>query len=351
MTLHVSFYHMTWFQSSKASNISSSFVHFSNLMETMFPSVFEFIELCILFVGSAGNIMLIVVCIRIRKLEKNINCYILNLSVCDLLLILSSIPTSLLAERSISYPFGAFGCKFIDPLATYAMNAGVFTLVAIAMERYQAVAKPMHTMIKESKVWPTILGIHTFAFLLVVPYMMAKSHTTKRGKHLCVEDNWNKTGKQIYTLILSFAQYFLPAPIMILTYIKAWISVKRVNDRFIRDTLLLHAFNIFSLIHGTSQEATGTKRGMLLPRSDNADRRDSVLESSKQILLSGRKMELNHDCIGSYRQKVIRGRITQTRRLLKMFSGVVIVFVIFVATRSNAVDTQGLQFHDDKWSV
>ena len=76
----------------------------------------------------------------------------------------------------------------------------------------------------------------------------------------------------------------------------------------------------------------GTKRGrnLLHPPDHSSARGSTEIELSNRILLNRRKMGLHHNCIGSYQQRVILERIKQTRLLLRMFSGVVIVFIMFV---------------------
>ena len=67
---------------------------------------------------------------------KLVDKLMLNTVVCNVLLVVISIPVDLSIGHIHDYPFTNFVCTLVDPISTYCLNCCVFTYVVIAIERY-----------------------------------------------------------------------------------------------------------------------------------------------------------------------------------------------------------------------
>ncbi|XP_063014103.1 LOW QUALITY PROTEIN: neuropeptide FF receptor 2-like [Melospiza melodia melodia] len=77
-----------------------------------------------------------------RHMRTVTNLFILNLAVSDLLVGLFCMPTILLDNIIAGWPFGSLVCKMSGMVQGISVSASVFTLVAIAMDRFRCIVHP-----------------------------------------------------------------------------------------------------------------------------------------------------------------------------------------------------------------
>uniref|UniRef100_A0A183CF62 G_PROTEIN_RECEP_F1_2 domain-containing protein n=1 Tax=Globodera pallida TaxID=36090 RepID=A0A183CF62_GLOPA len=103
---------------------------------------------CVIFCLSVvGNSIVVVVILQQRSMRSVTNLYLLNLALSDLLL---SMPPTLVSSLVYCWVFGDLFCKLLAYLQPVVVTASAYTLAAIALERYYAICKPLH-----SRVWHT----------------------------------------------------------------------------------------------------------------------------------------------------------------------------------------------------
>ena len=76
----------------------------------------------------AGNTLVIMTVLLLRKMKTVPMIFIANLAACDLTTTISSIAFDLPITKLDYWPYGAALCKIIYPLATLSTNAAAFTL-------------------------------------------------------------------------------------------------------------------------------------------------------------------------------------------------------------------------------
>ncbi|KAL8598785.1 hypothetical protein ACOMHN_033348 [Nucella lapillus] len=106
-----------------------------------------------------------------------------------------------------------------------AVSVGVscFTLVAISLERYFAICRPLH-----SRTWQTLSHAYRclvlcwlLAALLMLPVAVFQKHEQlPNGAHACRESWPSLIWAQAYTVLLDFALLVLPVFIMSLAYVR-----------------------------------------------------------------------------------------------------------------------------------
>lgn len=117
------------------------------------------------------------------------NYYLLNLSVADLMMASMNCVFNFIFLLNNDWPFGALYCTLNNFIANFSVASSVFTLVAISLDRYMAIVKPLrHRSRLKSRL--TMVSIWVFSGLLALPCLMySKIRVTRyangRSKTLC----------------------------------------------------------------------------------------------------------------------------------------------------------------------
>ena len=92
---------------------------------------------CTVLVLTALSNFMLILSLKIRQSGglKLVDKLMLNTVVCNVLLVVISIPIEFFASHIHNYPFANFVCTLVSPLSTYLLNCSVFTYVVIAIER------------------------------------------------------------------------------------------------------------------------------------------------------------------------------------------------------------------------
>ena len=97
-------------------------------------------EIIILTLGTIGNVLVVLVVAKRRKMRTVTNYFILNLACADLTVLISNIPIDLTTQfMDDKWVFGKATCKIIKPLQTMGTIASILTLVAISLSRYDSI--------------------------------------------------------------------------------------------------------------------------------------------------------------------------------------------------------------------
>lgn len=109
-----------------------------------------------------------------------------------------------------------------------------FTLVAIALERYFAICRPLHSRKWQtlSHSYRTIAVCWALAFVVMIPIpVYTEFRLLKRGNHMCIETWDNEQLERAYTIFIDMVLLILPVIIMSSAYgiiaMTLWIGMKR----------------------------------------------------------------------------------------------------------------------------
>ncbi|KAK3912965.1 Cholecystokinin receptor [Frankliniella fusca] len=156
-------------------------------------------------------------------------------AVSDLLLGVFCMPFTLLGQLLKNFVFGAAMCKLIPYFQAVSVSVGVWTLVAISLERYFAICRPL-----KSRRWQTQFHAYKMiavvwlascvwnAPILIVSRLMAMQNT---GRHKCREVWSSRSSERVYNLFLDAMLLLVPLLIMSLAYLlivsKLWRGLRR----------------------------------------------------------------------------------------------------------------------------
>ncbi|XP_028906534.1 gastrin/cholecystokinin type B receptor [Ornithorhynchus anatinus] len=168
-----------------------------------------------------GNLLIITVLGLSRRLRTVTNAFLLSLAVSDLLLAICCMPFTLLPNLMGSFVFGSGVCKAVAYLMGVSVSVSTFSLVAIALERYSAICRPL-----QARVWQTrshairvIAATWLLAALLMLPYPIYSAIRPFGPRVLQCSHMWPSTRfKQAWAVLLLLLLFFIPGVVMAVAY-------------------------------------------------------------------------------------------------------------------------------------
>ncbi|XP_048160164.1 neuropeptide FF receptor 2 [Corvus hawaiiensis] len=186
-------------------------------------------------VGNGGVCFIILWSKHMRTVT---NLFILNLAVSDLLVGLFCMPTTLLDNIIAGWPFGSLVCKMSGMVQGISVSASVFTLVAIAVDRFRCIVHPF----KQKLTIPAAVAIIAVIWILAVAIMCPSAVLlqVQEEKHFRVllgsgnatrpvfwcREEWPEPGmRKIYTTVLFANIYLAPLSLIVIMYARISISL------------------------------------------------------------------------------------------------------------------------------
>lgn len=185
------------------------------------------VTLCLLIVLTVGGNVL--VCLAVcthRRLRCLTNCFIVSLAVTDLLLGILVLPFSALLELSDDWPFGPVFCNFYISMDVMLCTASILTLLAISVDRYLAVTKPLRytsmvlpwkVVVAMGSVWIVSLAV---SFLPIQMGWNTVNGTVQNQGPEASERTCRFELNKPYVLTDSLLTFYLPLIAMCWTYLK-----------------------------------------------------------------------------------------------------------------------------------
>ncbi|KAJ3603587.1 hypothetical protein NHX12_028332 [Muraenolepis orangiensis] len=190
------------------------------------------VYLFIFLLCMVGNILVCLIVIGNRRMRNVTNLYILNLAVSDLLVGIFCIPTTLVDNLITGWPFTNIVCKMSGFVQGMAVSASVFTLVAIAVDRFRCIVYPLQPKLTLLIAKATILLIWVLAVAITCPAAVAltvekvdyhflvynNNNNFTYPLYMCYEDFSNPLMKKVYTAVLFTLIYMVPLTIITVMY-------------------------------------------------------------------------------------------------------------------------------------
>ncbi|XP_036282372.1 gastrin/cholecystokinin type B receptor [Pipistrellus kuhlii] len=175
----------------------------------------------IFLMSVGGNVLIIVILGLSRRLRTVTNTFLLSLAVSDLLLAVACMPFTLLPNLMGTFIFGTVVCKAVAYLMGVSVSVSTLSLVAIALERYSAICRPL-----QARVWQTrshaarvIVATWMLAGLLMVPYPIYTVVQPAGPRVLQCVHRWPSARvRQTWSVLLLLLLFFIPGVVMAVAY-------------------------------------------------------------------------------------------------------------------------------------
>ncbi|XP_035205702.1 neuropeptide receptor 22-like [Stegodyphus dumicola] len=201
-------------------------------------------------VTIVGNFCILLIIALSRRMRTVTNFFIANLAIADIVIGLFVIPfqfQAALLQRWVLPPFMCAFCPFVQVLS---VNVSVFSLTAIALDRYRAVMYPIKAKTVNMKAKWIIVCIWTFSAITGVPYAVAlrvsmalDPDTGTFTKPFCQNTVVPILLWKIYTHMLVWLQYVVPLCLISMVYVNIALKLKDPkipgNKEDIRDNAIL----------------------------------------------------------------------------------------------------------------
>ncbi|XP_013773150.2 thyrotropin-releasing hormone receptor-like [Limulus polyphemus] len=129
----------------------------------------------IFLTGVLGNIMVVIVVTKTRSMLTTTNCYLVNLSLADLMVLVASVPNEVLSYYLLGdeWIWGRAGCVIFIFLQYLGINASSLSITAFTVERYIAICHPMKAQMvcTVNRAKKIIIGVWVVACIYCSPWL------------------------------------------------------------------------------------------------------------------------------------------------------------------------------------
>ncbi|CAH1247020.1 NPFFR2 [Branchiostoma lanceolatum] len=165
-----------------------------------------------------GNSFVCVVVAKYHNLHTVTNFFIFNLAAADLLVALFCMPVTLISNIVTAWPFGGVICKLSPFMQGVSIGASIFTLVAIATDRYLAVVHVPQGKISGRQAALSIAGVWLLAAAINIPQAVVLEvapHDFGNG------EEWpSMNHRRAYTIMFFLLLFVVPICIIAYMYVQ-----------------------------------------------------------------------------------------------------------------------------------
>ncbi|XP_068203913.1 tachykinin-like peptides receptor 99D [Palaemon carinicauda] len=177
-------------------------------------------------VAVVGNALVMWIVATSRKMHSVTNYFIANLALADIIIGLFAIPFQFQAALLQRWNLPEFMCAFCPFFQTVSVNVSIFTLTAIAVDRYRAIVFPLNARPTKFRSKLVIASIWVFSTTLAVPNLIALrvklviDDATQEEKPFCDAVNIDPVIMWTYSHVMVALQFFIPLFIISFAYIR-----------------------------------------------------------------------------------------------------------------------------------
>ncbi|XP_037730843.1 tachykinin-like peptides receptor 99D isoform X1 [Drosophila subpulchrella] len=186
-------------------------------------------------VATGGNLIVVWIVMTTKRMRTVTNYFIVNLSIADAMVSSLNVTFNYYYMLDSDWPFGEFYCKLSQFIAMLSICASVFTLMAISIDRYVAIIRPLQPRMSKRCNLAIAAVIWLASTLLSCPMMIIY-----RTEEVPVQGDGNRTVcypewpdgqtnhsrlETLYNILIIILTYFLPIVSMTVTYSRVGIEL------------------------------------------------------------------------------------------------------------------------------
>nr|BAQ54943.1 opsin, long-wavelength sensitive type [Indolestes peregrinus] len=190
-------------------------------MNPLWHGILGFVIACLGFVSWCGNGVVIYIFSTTKSLRTPSNLLVVNLAVSDFLMMVFMCPFMLINCYYETWVFGPLMCQIYGMAGSLFGCASIWTMVTIAMDRYNVIVKGLAGSpftVKKALLWISIVWIHAGAWTIMPMFgwnrYVPEGNMTACGTDYLTKDWFHKS----YILVYSVFCYWLPLLTIIYSY-------------------------------------------------------------------------------------------------------------------------------------
>ncbi|XP_043836200.1 substance-K receptor [Dromiciops gliroides] len=176
--------------------------------------------LFLILVAVTGNITVIWIILGHKRMRTVTNYFIVNLALADTCMATFNVAFNFVYASHNVWYFGQAFCHSQNFFPIMAMFVSIYSMMAIAVDRYMAIIHPFQARMSTLSTKVIIGAIWLVASGLAFPQFFYSTVTEDEGATKCIVD-WPKDSKiklLVYHLTVIVLTYFLPLVVMFVTY-------------------------------------------------------------------------------------------------------------------------------------
>ncbi|KAM9391513.1 neuropeptide Y receptor Y8b [Pholidichthys leucotaenia] len=194
----------------------------------------------VLAVGLIGNCCLVFVITRHKEMHNVTNIFIANLSCSDILMCIICLPVTIIYTLMDRWILGETLCKLTPFIQCISVTVSIFSLVLIAMERYQLIVHPTGWKPMVAQSYMAVAVTWIVACLISVPFLSYNVLIFPlqnlslpfpiNDTVVCMEMWPSVRERRAYTTSLLVFQYLLPLFLIMVCYLHVYLRLRRRKD-------------------------------------------------------------------------------------------------------------------------
>ncbi|CAH1246450.1 NPFFR2 [Branchiostoma lanceolatum] len=200
--------------------------------DTPVTIVFIISYLIIFLMCIVGNVGVCTVLVKNPKMRTVTNLFILNLAISDLLVAVFCMPFTLVDNLLHGNPFGDVICKLQPLVQGISVGASIFSLTAIAVDRFQVIINPREPKMSKCRAVQIITAIWVFSALIMWPQALVIENKEEillgyqnQTMQFCDEQWPSDEYNQAYTVMLFIVIYIGPLLLNVYLYIRISLRI------------------------------------------------------------------------------------------------------------------------------
>nr|XP_033806073.1 G-protein coupled receptor 78 [Geotrypetes seraphini] len=207
----------------------------------------------VLVVSLLSNLLVLLCFVYSTELRKQVpGIFLVNLSLCNLLLTVLNMPSTLLGILKNQQPFGDCICKAVGFLETFLTSNAMLSMAALSIDKWIAVVFPLSytskMRYKDAVIMVGYSWIHSLTFPMVSLFLSWIDYSNIYASctlHLKEESERRKY--TVFTIVFHAASFMLSLVILCFTYLKV-LKVARFHCRRI-DIITMQTLVLLVDIH------------------------------------------------------------------------------------------------------
>ncbi|XP_063375040.1 cholecystokinin receptor type A-like [Cydia amplana] len=275
----------------------------------------------------SGNCMVIATLANNKRMRTVTNVYLLNLAISDFLLGVFCVPFTLVGQIYRRFLFGPVLCKIIPFLQAVSVSVDVWTLVAISLERYFAICRPL-----KSRKWQTkchackMIGlVWLLSLMLNLPILIVSTLQPMRGNAYKCREVWPSLElERAFNLGLDAGLLLIPIFVMVFAYSLIVTKLWRGMQHEIKHNFKLKR----QLSEKSNGRDTGSNSTEICCKNGVDKKKDADTNEEKELKSTHNTSTIDLDFRHAIRSTHTEKSIEAKRKVIRMLFVIILEFFI-----------------------